>query len=119
MITPVADLEPVECAGVTISRATLHNFDEIKRLKIKIGDRVVLERAGEVIPKIVKVVESSLGGKEKYFQPPHNCPDCNAHIVKEKEEEVAFRCPNPSCPAQLEKGLTHFASLLCLYIEGM
>ena len=119
VITPVADLEPVECAGVTISRATLHNFDEIKRLKIKIGDRVVLERAGEVIPKIVKVVESSRGGKEKYFQPPHNCPACNAHIVKEKEEEVAFRCPNPSCPAQLEKGLTHFASRLCMDIEGM
>lgn len=119
VITPVADLEPVECAGVTISRATLHNFDEIKRLKIRIGDRVVLERAGEVIPKIVKVVESARGGKEKDFQPPHNCPDCNSRIVKEKEEEVAFRCPNPSCPAQLEKGLTHFASRLCMDIEGM
>ena len=119
VITPVADLEPVECAGVTISRATLHNFDEIKRLKIKIGDRVALERAGEVIPKIIKVVESSRGGKEKDFQPPRNCPACNSHIVKEKEEEVAFRCPNPSCPAQLEKGLTHFASRRCMDIEGM
>ena len=119
VITPVADLEPVECAGVTISRATLHNFDEIKRLKIKIGDRVMLERSGEVIPKIIKVVDSACGGREKDFQPPHNCPACNSPIVKEKEKEVAFRCPNPSCAAQLEKGLTHFAGRLCMDIEGM
>lgn len=119
VITPIADLEPVECAGVTISRATLHNFDEIERLGVKIGDRVVLERAGEVIPKIVKAIESVRSGKEKAFSFPKNCPACGASIIKEKEEEVAYRCINPICPAQLEKGLTHFASRLCMNIEGM
>ncbi len=119
VITPVAQLEPVECGGVTISRATLHNFDEIERLRVKIGDRVVLERAGEVIPKIVKVVESVRSGKEKAFKVPRHCPVCGTNIIKEKEEEVAYRCINPSCPAQLEKGLIHFASRSCLDIEGM
>ena len=119
VITPVADLEPVECSGVTIQRATLHNFDEIERLGIKIGDRVVLERAGEVIPKIIKVVDSVRSGKEKVFNIPKNCPACNSEIVKEKEEEVAYRCVNPWCPAQMEKGLTHFAGRSCMDIEGL
>jgi DNA ligase (NAD+) len=119
VITPVAELEPVECAGVVISRATLHNFDEIERLGVKIGDRIVLERAGEVIPKIVKVVESVRTGKEKEFKVPKNCPVCGAKISKEKEEEVAYRCINPSCPAQLERGLLHFASRQAMDIEGM
>ena len=119
VITPVADLEPVECAGVTIQRATLHNFDEIRRLGIKIGDRVILERAGEVIPKIIKVVDSARSGKERVFQTPRNCPACDSEIVKEKEEEVAYRCGNPLCAAQLEKGLTHFAGRSCMDIEGL
>jgi DNA ligase (NAD+) len=119
VITPIADLEPVECGGVTISRATLHNFDEIERLDVRAGDRVVLERAGEVIPKIVKAVESVRTGKEKIFNIPKDCPACGSTIVKEKEEEVAYRCINPSCPAQIEKGLIHFASRSCMDIEGM
>jgi len=119
VITPVADLEPVECAGVTIQRATLHNFDEIGRLGVKIGDRIVLERAGEVIPKIIKTVESLRSGKEKTFKVPRKCPVCDSAIIKEKEEEVAYRCINPSCPAQLEKGLAHFSSRSCMDIEGM
>lgn len=119
VITPVADLEPVECAGVTISRATLHNFDEIERLGVRIGDRVVLERAGEVIPKIVKAVESVRAGKEKPFKVPKDCPVCGSAIVKEKEEEVAYRCINSNCPVQLEKGLLHFAGRSCMDIEGM
>lgn len=119
VITPVADLEPVECAGVVISRATLHNFDEIKRLGVKIGDRVIIERAGEVIPKIVKVIESVRSGKEKTFKIPKNCPVCNSEIAKEKEEDVACRCINPSCPAQLEKSLVHFASRQAMDIEGL
>lgn len=118
VITPVADLEPVECGGVTISRATLHNFDEMERLGVKIGDRIVLERAGEVIPKIIKTVESLRSGKEKTFKLPKYCPACNSEIIKE-EEEVAYRCINSSCPAQLEKGLLHFSSRLCMDIEGM
>lgn len=119
VITPVAELEPVECGGVVISRATLHNFDEIKRLGVKIGDRVVLERAGEVIPKIVKAVESVRTGKEKEFSVPLDCPVCGSEIAKEKEEEVAYRCMNPSCPAQIERGLIHFASRKAMDIEGM
>jgi DNA ligase (NAD+) len=119
VLTPVAELEPVECGGVVISRATLHNFDEIKRLDVRIGDRVILERAGEVIPKIVKVVKTLRKGKERTFQIPHRCPVCSAEITKEKEEEVAYRCVNPSCPAQLERGLIHFAGRSAMDIEGM
>ena len=119
VITPVAELEPVECAGVVISRATLHNFDEIERLGVKIGDRVVLERAGEVIPKIVKAVESVRTGKEKSFAIPKTCPVCGSQINKEKEEEVAYRCINPSCSAQIERGLIHFASRGAMDIQGL
>jgi len=118
VITPVAMLEPVECGGVTISRATLHNFDEIKRLDVRIGDRVIVERAGEVIPKIVKVVESVRKGRREIFKVPEKCPECGGIITKEKEEEVAYRCINPSCPAQLERGLVHFASRNAMDIEG-
>ena len=116
VITPTAELKPVECAGVIIRNATLHNFDEIQRLKIKEGDRVLIERAGEVIPKVVKVVESR--GK-KAFNIPKTCPACSAKIVKEKEEDVAYRCINPSCPAQLERRTLHFASRGAMDIEGL
>lgn len=119
VITPVAELKPRPCGGVTIKHVTLHNFDEIERLGVKIGDTVIIERAGEVIPKVVKVVASVRTGKEKVFNVPAGCPVCNSAIVKEKEEEVAYRCINPSCPAQLEKGLMHFSSRLCMDIEGM
>ncbi len=119
VLTPVAELEPVECGGVSISRATLHNFDEIERLDVRVGDRVVLERAGEVIPKIIKVVETVRTGKEKSFKIPLRCPVCGEKIIKEKTEEVAYRCINISCPAQLEKGLIHFASRAAMDIEGM
>ncbi|MFH1458334.1 MAG: NAD-dependent DNA ligase LigA [Candidatus Omnitrophota bacterium] len=116
VITPTAELQPVECAGVIIRHATLHNFDEIKRLNIKVGDRVLIERAGDVIPKIVKVVESKRG---KPFVIPRTCPACPAKVFKEKEEDVAYRCINPSCPAQLERGLLHFASRQAMDIEGL
>ncbi|MFH1856323.1 MAG: NAD-dependent DNA ligase LigA [Candidatus Omnitrophota bacterium] len=117
-ITPVAVLKPVVCAGVTISRATLHNFDEIKRLDVKIKDRVIIERAGEVIPKIVKPVKSVRTGKEKEIKAPDNCPICGEKIERE-EKEVALRCINPLCAAQLKKSLEHFASKNALDIEGM
>jgi len=119
IITPVAELEPVECGGVTISHSTLHNFDEIKRLGVKIGDTVLIERAGEVIPKVVKVIETKRTGKEKEFKVPSRCPVCNGPIVKEKEEEVAYRCINPSCPAQLVRGLIHFGKREAMDIEGL
>ncbi|MDP3955013.1 MAG: NAD-dependent DNA ligase LigA [bacterium] len=116
VITPVAELEPVRVAGVVIKHATLHNFEEIERLKIKEGDRILIERAGEVIPKIIKVVED---GGEKPFSIPKNCPVCQGKVIKENEEAVAFYCINPVCPAQLERSLTHFASRGAMDIEGL
>ncbi len=119
VITPVAELEPVTCAGVVIRNATLHNFDEIERLGVKIGDRVLIERAGDVIPKVVKVVTAGRCGKEKRFVRPRACPVCHGPIEKEKEGEVAYRCVNPTCPAQLERQALHFASRAAMDIEGM
>jgi DNA ligase (NAD+) len=120
VLTPVAHLKPVSLSGVTISRATLHNFDEIARLDVRIGDRVLLERSGDVIPKIVKVIENVRTGSEKKFHIPKVCPVCGTDIIKEKEEEVAYRCPNAfSCPAQLVRGLEHFASRKAMDIEGL
>ncbi|MCK9430254.1 MAG: NAD-dependent DNA ligase LigA [Candidatus Omnitrophica bacterium] len=116
VITPTAELKPVECSGVIISNATLHNFDEIERLGIRVGDRVLIERAGDVIPKVVKVVEQK--GKKPY-NIPVKCPACGEKIVKEKEEDVAYRCINSDCPAQLERALLHFSSRDALDIEGM
>ena len=116
VITPVAELEPKECGGVIIRNATLHNFDEIKRLGIKEGDRVLIERAGEVIPKVVKVVQSQ--GK-KTLPIPRTCPVCAAKVVKDRQGEVAYRCANSLCPAQLEKGILHFACRDAMDIEGM
>ncbi|MDD5208821.1 MAG: NAD-dependent DNA ligase LigA [Elusimicrobiales bacterium] len=116
-ITPVAGLEPVKCGGVTISSATLHNFDEIERLGLKIGDKVVIERAGEVIPKVVKVVPGARTGSEKEIVPPKACPSCASELFKD-EEEVALRCVNPSCPVQFKRSLLHFASRDAMNIEG-
>lgn len=118
VLTPVAKLAPVECGGVTISNATLHNFDEIQRLGVNVGDRVLIERAGDVIPKIVKVLESA-PGRKRDFTPPTNCPVCHGPITKLNSEDVAYRCLNPSCPKQLERGLLHFASRRAMDIEGM
>lgn len=119
VITPVADLAPVELSGVTISRATLHNFDEIKRLDVRLRDTVLVERAGDVIPKVVKVVDPARHGRSALFVPPSECPACGAPVVREKEEEVAIRCINPSCPAQLEQRVLHFASRAAMDIEGL
>jgi len=119
IITPTAIFEPVECAGVTISRATLHNFDEIKRLGVKKNDTVLIERAGDVIPKVIKVITSKRTGKEEEIIVPKICPACNGEIVKEKEEEVYYYCINPDCPAQLKRSLLHFASRNAMDIEGL
>jgi len=119
VVTPVAELAPVECAGVTISNSTLHNFDEIKRLGLKIHDTVLIERAGEVIPKIIKVIESKRTGKEKEIKIPEKCPSCSGKIIREKEGVVAYRCINPLCPAQLIRGLLHFCSREAMDIVGM
>lgn len=119
ILTPVAELEPVECAGVTISRSTLHNFDEINRLGVQKGDRVLIERAGDVIPKVIKVVEQTKKKKKNVFEVPKKCPECQSTILKEKTDEVAYRCPNISCPKQIERGLIHFASRGAMDIEGL
>lgn len=114
IITPSAILESVTLAGVTISHATLHNFEEIERLNVNEGDTVLIERAGDVIPKIVKVVKKESRG---VFKPPHHCPSCNSGIVKENEGEVAYRCINPECPAQFRGHLVHFVSRNAMDID--
>lgn len=114
IITPVASLEPVACAGVIISSATLHNFDEIKRLGVQVGSEVIIERAGEVIPKVVKVVSNANTGKEII---PTVCPICGSPVYRD-EEAVAYRCPNPACPAQIKGSLEHFVSRDAMDIEG-
>lgn len=138
IITPVATLKPVQCGGVTISRATLHNFDEVKRLGIKQGDTILIERAGEVIPKIIKVIVSKRTGREKEIKLPLYCPVCKGSVTKENDEEVYpirsiscndkkdnisngvyWYCLNPDCPAQLKRSLLHFASRGAMDIEGL
>ncbi len=119
IITPVAVLRPVECGGVTISHATLHNFEEVERLDVRVGDTVLIERAGEVIPKVVKVITSQRRGKEKKIKVPRVCPICRERIVKEKEEEVYWYCINPDCPARIKGSLLHYASRAAMDIEGM
>lgn len=116
VITPVAVLEAVKCGGVTITSATLHNFDEIKRLNIKIGDTVLIERAGEVIPKVLEVVSSPQDAKN--ILEPELCPVCKGTLIKE-EGEVALRCINPNCPAQIKRRVKHFASRGAMDIEGL
>ncbi len=108
-ITPVAVLKPVEVGGVTISRATLHNVDEIKRLGVKIGDTVVVGRAGDVIPDIIKVLPELRTGKEKEFKMPKKCPVCGSKLVR-KSGEVNFYCPNKNCLALRKRFLYHFVS---------
>jgi DNA ligase (NAD+) len=119
IITPVALLEPVECGGVTISRTTLHNFDEVRRLGIKEADTVLIERAGEVIPKVIKVITTKRSGKERVVKIPTECPVCGGKVEKAKEEEVYLYCINPDCPAQLKRSLIHFACRGAMDIEGM
>ncbi len=119
VITPVAILNPVECGGVIISRATLHNFDEVKKLDVRIGDAVLVERAGDVIPKIVKAIKSKRKGKEKRISIPKICPVCKSEVEKYKEEGVAVCCINPNCPAQLKGGVLHFSGKSAMDIEGM
>jgi len=118
ILTPVAILEPVKVGGVTISRATLHNYDEIKRLDIKIGDTVLLERSGDVIPKIIGVLKEKRKGKEKEIKVPDKCPVCG-NFLERREGEVAVRCINLSCPAQIERGIIHFARREGMDIEGL
>ena len=117
-LTPVALMEGVEIAGTTVSRSSLHNKDEIERLGVMIGDWVVVEKAGKVIPHVVRVEEHRRDGSQKPFHFPTKCPDCNT-VVEKDEGGVYIRCPNPSCPAQLRESLRYFASRSAMDIEGL
>ncbi len=115
-LTPVAVLEPVQVGGVTVSRSTLHNMDEIERLGLQIGDTVLIERAGEVIPHVLKVTKE--GANRKPFRMPKNCPECGSAIHR-AEGEVAYRCVNAACPAKRKESLLHFASRHAMDINGL
>jgi DNA ligase (NAD+) len=118
VLTPVAVLEPVELSGSTVARATLHNEDEIERLGLKIGDAVLIEKSGEIIPQIVSVLAAERKGKEKKFVMPRSCPECRSEVSR-ASGEVAVRCPNPECPAQVRERILHFASRKAMDIEGL
>ena len=117
-LTPVAALAPVGIGGVTVSRASLHNQDEIRRLDVRIGDTVVVQRAGDVIPKVTRVVTSRRTGREKPPQVPKKCPVCGSEVVF-AEGEVVPRCQNIACPAQVKGNITHFAQRTALDIDGL
>jgi len=117
-ITPVAMLEPVRVGGVEVSRATLHNEDEIKKKDVRIGDTVVIQRAGDVIPEVVKVVESKRTGKEKRFTMPDICPVCGSKVER-PEGEAVHRCTGIACPAQIKENLAHFVSKGAMDMEGL
>ncbi|HQK63898.1 MAG TPA: NAD-dependent DNA ligase LigA, partial [Candidatus Staskawiczbacteria bacterium] len=117
-ITPVAILDPVQVSGITISRATLHNEDEIERLGLKIGDTVVVGRAGDVIPEISQVLADLRTGKEKSFKMPTHCPSCNSKLVKD-EGGALLRCPNKNCFAQKRRGFYHFVSRTAFNIDKL
>ncbi|MBT1073512.1 NAD-dependent DNA ligase LigA [Pelotalea chapellei] len=118
VITPVAQLQPVEVSGVTVSRATLHNWDELTLKDIRVGDTVVVERAGDVIPAIVKVLPEMRNGTEQLLSPPTHCPECGSEIVR-IADEVAVRCMGLSCPPQTRQSIIHFVSRNAMDIEGL
>jgi DNA ligase (NAD+) len=117
-LTPVAHLEPVSVGGVTVSRATLHNEDEIKKKDIRTGDTVLIQRAGDVIPEVVKVITTKRTGLEQPFKMPPMCPVCSSKVVRLKGEAV-FRCVNANCPAQVKERIKHFASKAAFDIDGL
>ncbi len=117
-ITPVAQLRPVEVSGVIVSRASLHNWDEIARLDARIGDKVVVERAGDVIPDVVRVLTEERSGKEQRLPLPQNCPVCSGPVSR-LEGEVVPRCQNSSCPARLRESLKHFVARRAMDIDGL
>ena len=116
-LTPVAHLRPVKVAGSTVARATLHNLDEVRRKDVRIGDQVILHKAGDVIPEVVRVIAEARDGSERAFEMPERCPVCDAPVVRD-EGEVRHRCSNPFCPAQVIQGLSHFVGRGGMDIEG-
>ncbi|ECC0873947.1 NAD-dependent DNA ligase LigA [Listeria monocytogenes] len=118
VITPTAVLEPVRVAGTTVSRASLHNEDLITEKDIRIGDTVLIKKAGDIIPEVIKSIAEERSGSEEPFHMPKNCPTCDSELVR-LEEEVALRCINPKCPAQIKEGLIHFVSRNAMNIDGL
>ncbi|RAM61222.1 NAD-dependent DNA ligase LigA, partial [Mesotoga sp. SC_3PWM13N19] len=118
-ITPVAELEPVQLAGTTVRRASMHNFDFVRERDIRILDTVVVEKAGEIIPQIVKSIPDKRSGVEKPIEPPSECPICKGPVGKEREEDVALKCLNPSCPAKVGRRIQFFCSREAMDIEGL
>ncbi|HHT63706.1 MAG: NAD-dependent DNA ligase LigA [Bacillota bacterium] len=118
VLTPTAVLEPVKLAGSTVSRATLHNEDYIKEKDVRIGDRVIVHKAGDIIPEVVNVVKEKRTGTEIPFTMPENCPECGSRVVR-LPEEAAFRCTGGACPAQLRESLIHFVSRDAMDIDGL
>jgi len=116
VLTPFAVFEPVQIGGVTVVKSTLHNADEVERLNVHAGDTVLVERAGEVIPHVLKVVKH--GTEEKPFKMPHNCPVCGTRVHR-REGEVAYRCVNVSCPARMRESMIHFAGRHAMNIDGL
>ena len=117
-LTPVAELEPVLLAGTTVSRASLHNEDEIKRLDIRIGDWVLIEKSGEIIPQVIKVIDSKRNGTEKEYEFPRSCPVCNSDVLRPAGEAVT-RCTNDDCPAKIKARIAYFAMRKAMDIEGL
>jgi DNA ligase (NAD+) len=118
VVTPTAILEPVRVAGTTVQRATLHNEDFIREKDIRIGDSVIIKKAGDIIPEVVNVVPDRRTGEEVPFVMPTHCPECGSELVR-FDGEVALRCINPKCPAQIREGLIHFVSRQAMNIEGL
>ena len=118
VLTPVAHLKPVNVGGATVSRATLHNEDEIEKKDIRIGDTVLIQRAGDVIPEVIKVVLSKRSGAEKEFVMPKACPVCGTDVTR-IEGEAAIRCVNSTCSAQVKERIKHFASKGAFDIDGL
>jgi len=120
VLTPAANLAPVRLAGTTVSRATLHNINFISERDIRIGDTVIVRKAGEIIPEILESVKSERVGTELPFEMPEFCPSCGSSVVRDDDGDgAAVRCPNPSCPAQLSRSIVHFASKGAMNIEGL
>ena len=126
VLTPLAILEPVQLAGTTVSRATLHNIDIIRERDVRIGDTVIVQKAGDIIPEIIGSVKEKRNGEEKLFEFPEKCPSCGEKLVWDDgesdeagDETGALRCQNPACPAQLERGIIHFAGRGAMNVDGL
>jgi DNA ligase (NAD+) len=119
VLTPTAVLSPVRLAGTTVSRATLHNLDFIRGLGVKLGDRVIVRKAGDIIPEVVRAISEKRTGAEREFLMPERCPSCNEPISYDADGEAAARCTNSACPAQLSRSIEHFASKGAMNIDGL